>query len=44
MKDAWTVQPDFQYIVRGRATLPGPARCKGLRNCSASGLRTTLDF
>ncbi|WP_346015308.1 carbohydrate porin [Bradyrhizobium sp. 39] len=46
IKDAWTVQPNFQYTVHagGGATLPGPARCKALRNGSAFGLRTTLNF
>lgn len=47
VKDGWTVQPNFQYIVHpgGGATLPaGPLAGKALRNASVFGLRTTLKF
>lgn len=47
IKDGWTVQPNFQYIVHpgGSATPPtGPLPGKALRNASVFGLRTTLKF
>lgn len=47
IKDGWTVQPNFQYIVHpgGGATPPtGPQPGKALRNASVFGLRTTLKF
>lgn len=47
IKDGWTVQPNFQYIVHpgGGATSPtGPQPGKALRNASVFGLRTTLKF
>ncbi len=47
IKDGWTVQPNFQYILHpgGGATLPtGPLAGKALRNASVFGLRTTLKF
>ncbi|MCK1665567.1 carbohydrate porin [Bradyrhizobium sp. 153] len=47
VKDGWTVQPNFQYILHpgGGATLPaGPLAGQALRNASVFGLRTTLKF
>nr|WP_249802944.1 carbohydrate porin [Bradyrhizobium sp. 21] len=47
IKDGWTVQPNFQYIVHpgGGATAPAsPLPGKALRNASVFGLRTTLKF
>jgi porin len=47
IKDGWTVQPNFQYIVHpgGGAALPaGPLAGKALKNASVFGLRTTLKF
>ncbi|WP_271617521.1 carbohydrate porin [Bradyrhizobium sp. CCBAU 51745] len=47
IRDGWTVQPNFQYIIHpgGGATLPsGPLAGKALRNASVFGLRTTLKF
>lgn len=47
IKDGWTVQPNFQYIIHpgGGATAPsGPLAAKTLRNASVFGLRTTLKF
>ncbi|SEM28179.1 porin, OprB family [Bradyrhizobium sp. OK095] len=47
VKDGWTLQPNFQYIIHpgGGATLPsGPLAGKALRNASVFGLRTTLKF
>jgi len=47
IKDGWTVQPNFQFIVHpgGGATLPGgPLAGKALKNASVFGLRTTLKF
>ncbi|QPF95305.1 carbohydrate porin [Bradyrhizobium commune] len=47
VKDGWTVQPNFQYIVNpgGGATLPaGSLPGKALRNAAVFGLRTTLKF
>jgi porin len=47
IKDGWTVQPNFQYIVHpgGGAALPaGPLAGKALKNASVFGVRTTLKF
>ncbi|MDN5005669.1 carbohydrate porin [Bradyrhizobium sp. GCM10027634] len=47
IKDGWTVQPNFQYIVHpgGGATSPtGPLAGRGLKTASVFGLRTTLKF
>jgi porin len=47
IKDGWTVQPNFQYIVHpgGGATAPAsPLPGRALRNASVFGLRTTLKF
>jgi porin len=47
IRDGWTVQPNFQYIIHpgGGATLPsGPLAGKALGNASVFGLRTTLKF
>jgi porin len=47
IREGWTVQPNFQYIVHpgGGATLPaGPLAGKALKNASVFGLRTTLKF
>jgi porin len=47
IKDGWTVQPNFQYIVHpgGGAALPaGPLAGKSPKNASVFGLRTTLKF
>ncbi|MGX4770162.1 carbohydrate porin [Bradyrhizobium guangdongense] len=47
IRDGWTVQPNFQYIIHpgGGATLPsGPLAGKVLGNASVFGLRTTLKF
>lgn len=47
IKDEWTVQPNYQYIVHpgGGATLPaGPLVGRVLKNASVFGLRTTLKF
>lgn len=47
IRDGWTVQPNFQYIIHpgGGAALPsGPLAGKALGNASVFGLRTTLKF
>jgi len=47
IRDGWTVQPNFQYIIHpgGGATLPsGLLAGKALGNASVFGLRTTLKF
>lgn len=47
VRDGWTVQPNFQYIIHpgGGAALPsGPLAGKALGNASVFGLRTTLKF
>lgn len=47
IKDGWTVQPNFQYIIHpgGGATLPtGPLAGTALKNALVFGLRTTLKF
>jgi porin len=47
IRDGWTVQPNFQYIIRpgGGATDPlGSNPGCNLRNASVFGLRTTLKF
>ena len=47
IRDGWTLQPNFQYIIHpgGGATLPsGPLAGKALGNASVFGLRTTLKF
>ena len=45
IRDGWTVQPNFRYIIHpgGGAPLPsGPLAGKSLGNASGFGLRTTL--
>jgi porin len=47
VKDGWTVQPNWQYIIHpgGGATKPtGPFAGKALKNATVLGLRTTLKF
>lgn len=47
IRDGWTVQPNFQYIIHpgGGAALPsGPLAGKALGNASVFGLRATLKF
>ncbi|WP_246774944.1 carbohydrate porin [Bradyrhizobium diazoefficiens] len=47
VRDGWTFQPNFQYIIHpgGGATDPlGPAPGKALKNAAVLGLRTTLKF
>ncbi|WP_354206324.1 MULTISPECIES: carbohydrate porin [unclassified Bradyrhizobium] len=47
VKDGWSVQPNFQYIIHpgGGATAPGtPLAGKMLKNAAVFGLRTTLKF
>ena len=47
VRDGWTVQPNFQYIIHpgGGATLPsGPFPGRPLKNAAVLGLRTTLKF
>lgn len=47
VRDGWTVQPNFQYIIHpgGGVALPsGPLAGKALGNASVFGLRTTLKF
>ncbi|TYL70339.1 carbohydrate porin [Bradyrhizobium cytisi] len=47
IRDGWTVQPNFQYIIHpgGGATLPsGPLVGKALGNALVFGMRTTLKF
>jgi porin len=47
IRDGWTVQPNFQYIIHpgGGATLPsGPFPGRPLKNAAVLGLRTTLKF
>ena len=47
VRDGWTVQPNFQYILHpgGGATAPaGPRPGRPLRDASVFGLRTTLKF
>ncbi len=47
IRDGWTVQPNFQYIIHpgGGATNPtGPLAGRRLTNASVFGLRTTLKF
>jgi porin len=47
VRDGWTVQPNFQYIIHpgGGATLPsGPFPGRSLKNATVLGLRTTLKF
>jgi porin len=47
IRDGWTLQPNFEYIIRpgGGATNPsGPLAGTSLKNASVFGLRTTLKF
>jgi porin len=47
VRDGWTLQPNFQYIIHpgGGATDPlGPMPGKVLKNATVFGLRTTLQF
>jgi porin len=47
IRDGWTLQPNFQYIIHpgGGATDPtGPLAGKALKNASVFGLRSTLKF
>jgi porin len=47
IRDGWTAQPNFQYIIHpgGGATLPlGPRAGTHLKNAAVLGLRTTLKF
>ena len=47
IRDGWTLQPNFQYIIHpgGGATNPsGPLAGTPLKNASVFGLRTTLKF
>ncbi|MBR0881259.1 porin [Bradyrhizobium japonicum] len=47
LRDGWTVQPNFQYVVRpgGGATDPtGPISGRRPKNAAVLGLRTTLKF
>jgi porin len=47
IRDGWTLQPNFQYVLHpgGGATDPlGPTPGKTLRNAAVFGLRTTLKF
>ena len=47
VREGWTVQPNFQYIIHpgGGATLPsGPFPGRSLKNAAVLGLRTTLKF
>jgi porin len=47
VRDGWTIQPNFQYIVRpgGGVTDPlGPVAGRVLKNAAVLGLRTTLKF
>jgi porin len=47
IRDGWTVQPNFQYIIHpgGGATSPsGAFRGQPLKNAAVFGLRTTLKF
>ena len=47
IRDGWTVQPNFQYIIRpgGGATAPsGAFPGQPLKNAAVFGLRTTLKF
>ena len=47
IRDGWTAQPNFQYIIRpgGGATDPlGSQPGRALRNAAVLGLRTTLKF
>jgi porin len=47
IRDGWTLQPNFQYILRpaGGATNPsGPLAGRALKNAAVLGIRTTLKF
>ena len=47
VRDGWTLQPSFQYVIRpgGGATDPsGPLAGRAVRNAAVFGLRTTLKF
>jgi porin len=47
IRDGWTAQPNFQYILNpgGGATLPaGPLAGRHLRSAAILGLRTTIKF
>ena len=47
VRDGWTLQPNFQYIIRpgGGATDPtGPQLGRALKNAAVFSLRTTLKF
>ena len=47
IRDGWTAQPNFQYIIHpgGGATLPaGPLAGRHLRSAAILGLRTTIKF
>lgn len=47
IRDGWTLQPNFQYIIHpgGGATSPtGPLAGRALKNATVFGLRTTLKF
>jgi carbohydrate-selective porin OprB len=47
VREGWTIQPNFQYIVRpggGITDPPGPMAGRVLKNAAVLGLRTTLKF
>ena len=47
IRDGWTLQPNFQYIIHpgGGATNPsGPVAGRALKNAAVLGIRTTLKF
>ncbi len=47
IRDGWTVQPNFQYIVHpggGAANPPSPLAGQALKDAAVFGMRTTLKF
>lgn len=47
IRDGWTVQPNFQYIVHpggGAANPSGPLAGKALKDAAVLGIRTTVKF
>jgi porin len=47
VRDGWTVQPNFQYIIHpgaGATNPSGPFPGRSLKNAAVLGLRTTLKF
>jgi len=45
--DGWTVQPDFQYIIRPGGNIPNPndpTQTQEIKNAVVIGLRSTVQY